>query len=291
MGVLQLNRKMVIYIILSIVSISIILTQLYLFYSSGYVISGSIHLSSTGVPKIILNGSTTEGFEKIPLPSAPLPASIILHVNGELITPIVVNNSIILSVDRGSNFEIQYIPNTTISRGIVRFDYYSDYETTMYVDRNIVLLSLPKNILDSYYEGDTLVIKFMGSYTIEYTVKEGANTPPPTVEKPWYDLYGPYIFLILGIGAITSYIYLTRFRRRGRAEEIIEEFIDETDRAILDTLKDHGGELYQSELVRILGIPKTTLWRHLRRLEVLGYVQVIKEYRRNRVRLVRHYTT
>ncbi len=272
-----------------------LITILLIFYlgisvSSGFSVEGAIYIESDGVPRIVLNGTVERSLEKIPLPAKPLPASVALYVNGELIAPIVVNNSVVISSSPGSEFSISYIPETNIQDGIVMFTYFSDFESYIYVDKNIVLLSLPTNILDSSYIDNTLVIKFKGGYDIQYAVKEGVTTPPPEVDGTNLMDILPILVIVLGGAGIASLLLL---RRRGKSntEEIIEEFIDETDRAILDVLKEKGGELYQSEIMRILGIPKTTLWRHLRRLEVLGYVEIKKEYKRNRVILKRHYSS
>ena len=277
------------YLIAILITVSIII-YISISISRGFTVEGAIYIDSEGVPKIVLNGTIDKSLEKIPLPSKPLPASVALYVNGELIAPIVVNNSLVISSNPGSQFSITYIPETVIQDGVISFTYFSDFDTYIYVDKNIVLLSLPNNILDSKYVDNTLVIKFRGGYDVQYAVKEGATTPPPEVGGPDFMSLLPYLVIALAGGGLIAFL-LIRTRRRSEDEEIVEEFIDETDRVILDTLKERGGELYQSEIMRILGIPKTTLWRHLRRLEVLGYVEIKKEYKRNRVILKRHYSS
>ncbi len=276
------------YILVGLITILLIL-YLGVSVSSGFSVEGAIYIESDGVPRIVLNGTVERSLEKIPLPAKPLPASVALYVDGELIAPIVVNNSVVISSSPGSEFSITYIPETNIQDGIIMFTYFSDFESYIYIDKNIVLLSLPTNILDSSYVDNTLVIKFKGGYDIQYAVKEGVTTPPPEVEGTNFMDLLPILVIVLGGAGVASLILLRR--RKSNTEEIIEEFIDETDRAILDVLKEKGGELYQSEIMRILGIPKTTLWRHLRRLEVLGYVEIKKEYKRNRVILKRYYSS
>ena len=277
------------YLIAVLITLSLIL-YLGISVSKGFTVEGAIYIDSEGVPKIVLNGTVEKSLEKIPLPAKPLPASVALYVNGELKAPIVVNNSVVISSNPGSQFSITYIPETVIQNGIISFTYFSDFDSYIYVDRNIVLLSLPNNILDSSYVDNTLVIKFKGGYEIQYAVKEGATTPPPEVGGLDFMNLLPILVIALAGGGLVV-LLLLRMRRKSEVEEIVEEFIDETDRLILDTLKEKGGELYQSEIMRILGIPKTTLWRHLRRLEVLGYVEIKKEYKRNRVILKRHYSS
>jgi len=275
------------YIIIFLVT-STILVYINISISRGFTVEGSIYLGSDGVPKIVLNGTIEEGLEKIPLPAKPLPASVALYVNDELIAPIVVNESIVISGSPNSRFTVTYVPETIIEDGIISFTYYSDYDSYIYIDRNIILLNLPSNILDSNYIDNTLVIKFRGVFNIQYTVREGGETlPPQTGLINFMDIL-PIITVLIGGGGLIIFLIL-RMRRRTEAEEVIEELIDETDKAILDTLKERGGELYQSEIMRILGIPKTTLWRHLRRLEILGYIMIKKEYKRNRVILKRYY--
>ena len=282
--------KSIIYITTIMFSI-IILSLMYTNVSKGYSIQGSIYISSEGVPKIVLNGTVEGTLEKIPLPADPLPASVALYIDGELIAPIVVNRSVVITSNPGSRFSISYIPSTNVESGIISFIYQSDYDTEIYIDRNIVLLSLPANILDSKYEDNTLVIKFNGKYNIRYTVKEGAVTPPPPETDRFYTDILPVLVVIAGGGALAAFFVVRMRSRRSKAEEyVVEELIDETDKLIMDRLKEHGGELYQSEIMRILGIPKTTLWRHLRRLEVLGFITIKKEYKKNRVILKRHYS-
>ncbi len=45
----------------------------------------------------------------------------------------------------------------------------------------------------------------------------------------------------------------------------------------------------QSELCKILGAPRTTVWRAVRRLEKFGYVKIEKVNRLNKIVLVRDF--
>lgn len=63
--------------------------------------------------------------------------------------------------------------------------------------------------------------------------------------------------------------------------------LDEVDRRILEKLREHGGTMLQSQLLRETGLPKTTLWRHVQKLEKLGYIEVVREGRSNRLILRR----
>ncbi len=268
--------------------ISLVITYFMAVNIGGYDVSGEIYIDEKGVPKIILNGTVERGLEEIPLPAEPTPASVVVYINDEVRTPVLINNTVLITADPGSSFRIVYIPKLDTQGEGISFKYYSDYETSLSLSNNIVLLSLPETILSSGYVGGVYTIKFKGFYEIRYVVSEAVAEPPPIEPQPEF----PWFIIplaILGVAGAGAGLYLFLRRRRAAGEVDLEEagLLDETDRLILETLEEEGGEMYQSELVRRLGIPKTTLWRHIRRLEVLGYVEVVKEYKRNRVRLLK----
>jgi len=74
-------------------------------------------------------------------------------------------------------------------------------------------------------------------------------------------------------------------RGPGEAGALMTRGLDDVDRLILETLERNGGEMLQSELMRATGLPKTTIWRHVRRLAEQGYIEVIREGKANRLRL------
>ncbi|NOZ89273.1 MAG: winged helix-turn-helix transcriptional regulator [Crenarchaeota archaeon] len=76
-------------------------------------------------------------------------------------------------------------------------------------------------------------------------------------------------------------------RGPGEAQALMTRGLDDVDRLILETIEKNGGEMLQSELMRATGLPKTTLWRHVRRLAEQGYIEVIREGKANRLRLRR----
>jgi uncharacterized membrane protein len=51
-------------------------------------------------------------------------------------------------------------------------------------------------------------------------------------------------------------------------------FIETIKETIINILKKRDG-IYQSELIEILNLPKTTVWRHLKRLERMGKIKII----------------
>jgi|YelNatPaOPRAMG01_1025707.scaffolds.fasta_scaffold573687_1 uncharacterized membrane protein len=51
-------------------------------------------------------------------------------------------------------------------------------------------------------------------------------------------------------------------------------FIETIKETIINILKKRDG-IYQSESIEILNLPKTTVWRHLKRLERMGKIKII----------------
>ncbi|MEB3787157.1 MAG: winged helix-turn-helix transcriptional regulator, partial [Desulfurococcales archaeon] len=77
------------------------------------------------------------------------------------------------------------------------------------------------------------------------------------------------------------------FHEEGPESEMVQPGLNEVDYQIIEALKNFGGELYQSDLQRLLGIPKTTLWRHIRKLADMGIVEIVKEGRANKIKLLK----
>ncbi|MFP3307444.1 MAG: winged helix-turn-helix transcriptional regulator, partial [Thermocladium sp.] len=68
---------------------------------------------------------------------------------------------------------------------------------------------------------------------------------------------------------------------------LVSVSLDDVDEEIIRTLKDNGGTLYQSQLQQLTNIPKTTLWRHVQRLQDRGIVKIDKVNGQNRVTLIK----
>ncbi len=116
-------------------------------------------------------------------------------------------------------------------------------------------------------------------------------------------LVGAIAGLVIAIVAITLVIVLIRRRIKTSTPHIsqVSAAVEDTsllsesqdlelreiDREIIRVLKERGGALLQRELYNILNVPKTTLWRAVRRLEKLGFVKIEKLGRLNRIVLLR----
>ncbi|MDZ7377198.1 MAG: winged helix-turn-helix transcriptional regulator, partial [candidate division KSB1 bacterium] len=59
------------------------------------------------------------------------------------------------------------------------------------------------------------------------------------------------------------------------------------DKEVLQYLAGRGGRVLESELRQKFLLPRTSVWRQVRRLERMGYVRVVKEGMQNAVELVK----
>ena len=105
---------------------------------------------------------------------------------------------------------------------------------------------------------------------------EEQPTTPPQETKPAKREEGgmPVWVYVLGGGAVLA-AAVTAFllsRRRGESEE----FLTEEEAEILRFVRMRGGQAYLTEIVEWLGLPKTTAWRRVKRMEGLGVVKLVR---------------
>jgi uncharacterized membrane protein len=168
------------------------------------------------------------------------------------------------------------------------------------VDSNI-------NIGDAFVGGlylskdNTLIIQYPSGFAVEevtpapdeihegliwYGLRSfGAGEPRIILSKnqsPWI----PLTITTLIIVALGAFIYM---RKRGAPKEIAEnitetEMIDLEER-IIKLLKENNGSLYQSEIVRKLNLPKSTVSSALNELNNKNLILKIKKGRENLIRV------
>ena len=69
-------------------------------------------------------------------------------------------------------------------------------------------------------------------------------------------------------------------------ETVMEEpEMREDDKKILKFLSENGGQALESELRKRFLLPRTTMWRAVKRLERQGAIEIIKKDQQNLVRL------
>jgi uncharacterized membrane protein len=123
-----------------------------------------------------------------------------------------------------------------------------------------------------------------GTYTVEIGGQEGAFMAEEASLNPALILYPA--FIAIGIIAV---IYFGVVRRRTiSAEKIFDNHpqLRQEDRAVIRFLQERGGKAFESEIRdRFPDLPRTSLWRLIRRLERLEIVSVKKIGLQNLVEL------
>jgi hypothetical protein len=126
----------------------------------------------------------------------------------------------------------------------------------------------------------------------------GAGEPQVTLEKPVFPLV-PVIVILFSISlAGAGFMVYQSKKRREMPDELVEQEdasappLSETEEAgleerILHLLAAGGGEQYQSEIVKTLGLPKSTISSALNSLHKKGTIQKVRKGRENLIRLVK----
>jgi uncharacterized membrane protein len=126
----------------------------------------------------------------------------------------------------------------------------------------------------------------------------GAGEPQVTLEKPVFPLVH-FIAILFSISlAGAGFMVYQRKKRREIPGELVEPEdaeappLSEKEEAgleerILHLLAAGGGEQYQSEIIKILGLPKSTISSALNKLHQKGTIQKVRKGRENLIRLVK----
>ncbi len=121
----------------------------------------------------------------------------------------------------------------------------------------------------------------------------GPGEPRLVFEKSEF----PLLPVLAGLGffvvAISGLILVMAKRRRNKPDQpdevpvgLTEADLVSLEERIIQLLKASGGEQYQSEIVRNLGLPKSTVSVTLNDLHQRGLIQKVKKGRENLIRLV-----
>jgi len=99
---------------------------------------------------------------------------------------------------------------------------------------------------------------------------QGSTTPPVANQRPapreWY----VFPLVAVGLAVVTFAIVKAARSPEGRATRPLER----SEELILKKLEEMGGMAYQADLIRALGMPRTTAWRKIRRLAQAGILEI-----------------
>ena len=115
-----------------------------------------------------------------------------------------------------------------------------------------------------------------GSWEVSYVLPLHRKGVGPSGSQPTSQTVFPYpiqefaAMIVVGVAFLILLLYLIRRVRS------TPEGLSSTDVEVLGLVRSRGGRIFMSELRDSLGLPKTTLWRRVRRLEGMGYVRTRK---------------
>ncbi|MEM2214865.1 MAG: winged helix-turn-helix transcriptional regulator [Candidatus Nezhaarchaeales archaeon] len=248
-----------------------------------------ITIGSDGIVYVEINGTVEVGVNSFECPVEPISATIEVLMDSEVAPAIYYNNSILVVSNDNRSARITYIANVTFENGRASFYYNSMREATLIVPPNILLLPENLTIMDAYLRDNRLFLRFKGPSTISFVVTEEADgqtlkppsAPPTIIPAP---LIGVEVALYVAIAVAAVVAIVAMKKKRGSR---LATYLDEVDKAIIERLRKHGGEALQGLLYRELGLPKATVWRHVKKLEKMGYVSIERIGRDNKVRLLK----
>ncbi|MEM4461963.1 MAG: MarR family transcriptional regulator [Candidatus Bathyarchaeia archaeon] len=117
-----------------------------------------------------------------------------------------------------------------------------------------------------------------------------AVKPPTNILGIIYLILVSYWYILLGLGLGAAALILSRRMKIYRSlDDLFEKnpWLNDDERNLLRILWEKGGVAYESDLRESLKLPKTTVWRMIRRLEKSGLLRVEKVRGENRVHIRR----
>ena len=157
------------------------------------------------------------------------------------------------------------------------------------------LSTVPKKVATKTSVSVATATKSLSYITSATTTSKISSKSSPSTSSgrttPYAYTLTNWIYIIAAMAISIGVIIALLLRRKASMKSELESLeLSPLDKDIINELSKSGGALLQSELQRRLRVPRTTLWRHIRKLERLGYVEVIKEGGYNKVVLKRYKT-
>jgi len=164
------------------------------------------------------------------------------------------------------------------------------YVTRIFATETTSLIPQPTSPITYKTPTSTLTIKTSTPYT-NTQLSTGLSTSTTGIQKQ-ITATSILIWLALILGVVSVGIgvllyYINTLRKKRIIGEHLIDMLSDIDKAILKALETRGGSALQTELQNDVKAPRTTLWRHVKKLEKMGIVKIEKVGLQNRVKLVK----
>jgi uncharacterized membrane protein len=115
-----------------------------------------------------------------------------------------------------------------------------------------------------------------GPWEISYvlsvqTTKTTSTTAASTIQGPEFSLSFLAMVGVVGAATLASLMGLSAILRHRRTSS---EMLSPADNEMLQAIRSRGGKIFESELRDSLGLPKTSAWRRVKKLEKMGLVRI-----------------
>lgn len=269
--------------------------------AQGKTVNVSVHVEvySDGSSKVTYYVSVENPPQEIALPLFAKPFYIEAYA-GEIPIDVETNETHVLLMTINSSVTVVYYTNDLTEKIGEEwiFKISSPWNTIIIMPENALIYNIQPESFEVTLIGEKVGFEFEpGSIEIKYVItpKITLTTPmttPPITTSPltttpltitplpstspsptivgWEDSQWLLIFTILIIVVLASIVILYTRRRRST----LREELDERDNKIIKVLSKYG-EMTAQEIMDKTSIPKTPLYRRLRKLENLGYIESI----------------
>ena len=192
--------------------------------------------------------------------------STLIHVN--------VTNNTAYFIAPDKEIKLSYMTSSLTNKTGEEWtvSYFSTYKTLVILPEN----SMPYNISPSNFDINIInesvaLVMPTGKVIIKYILTPSVPERKKTTVSSPYTVNIRFLYIALITIAILSIIYLF-YQKRKKGETSVYKDLDERDNRILNVLSKYG-ELTAREIMEKTSIPKTPLYRRLRKLVSIGLIE------------------
>ncbi len=249
-----------------------------------------VTLYSNGTSIVSLNTTLTGGFVTLQLPIQPQSYVLVL-VNGSATAYMLNGTSIVIPVLGTANVSITYVPRVFVEGNFIGMSV-GNATVEIVIPSNILIDNITLSLINMSMVNNELVITARGPGEFLYALMPTPVTKHATTTITHLPILEVITVILIAAAVIIAFtLHALAARRRGRAggnaapTAVLN--LSDYEAAIIRYLKSRGGSAFEIEISRDLGIPRTTVWRSVRRLEGLGLVRITKVDGKNVVILIR----
>lgn len=238
--------------------------------------------------RMSLTVNETEPLVTIELLSSKAYNILILDETGDVLNYDSNGSTLTVYTLGASKVSLEYDADDLTSKSgeIWTLNFVSPYEVTLLLPENSTLIYFNNAPASVGNTGAKIKLELQpGSWEISYILGAAPSTSPsakPPQSITMTDWLLPLLYLISGVIVVAAIILALKILRRRKELETVK-----TEEAeVIRFLKEHGGRALEAELrTAFPDIPKTSMWRLIKRLERRGILTVKKVGLQNVVEL------